>query len=270
MRKALLLYLFLLHGAALYGAFETKPISARGAALGGLCSVPPRDCWSLFGSPVAASALSSAGFSFSPGLFGFPDLMVVGASALHSFGRWGLGCSAMGFGGDLYREMKLSPAIGYQLSESASAGLAIDLYHLHIRNYGAATSAGLSLGATFQMSEGLEVSMSATNVTGTTIGGCEEKLPRQLALGLACIPASGLVVAVEGHKEDGMPASLALASEYCLLSSFLLRVGISNEMTGLTAGAGVVAGNIQIDYGCQWHRELGLTHVVSITLGNQR
>lgn len=268
-RKAIAICLVLLQNASMFGAFEPRAFGARSIGLGSLCGGSRYDCWSLFANPAAAAVgLASVGCSFSPGLFGLRDLRVVGASALLRSGGWGLGAALSCLGGELYRETQIFGVVGRRFTENAAAGFLVQLYHLRIEGYGSALAAGVSLGTICRITESLDLSLHASNITGATIGECREELPQQLVAALSLDPFHDLRVVLEGRKESGMPANISLGGEYRLVPSFLLRLGMSDESTGLTGGAGVCVGSLRLDYGFHWHRELGLTHALSIMLGS--
>jgi hypothetical protein len=266
-RNAIAICLVLLQSASLFGAFEPRAFGGRSIALGSLCGGSRYDCWSLFANPAAAAVgLPSLGCSFSPGLFGLRDLRVVGASALLQSGGWGFGPAVSCLGGELYREIQVFGDVGKHLSENAAAGFSVQLYHLRIEGYGSALAAGISLGTICRITESLDLALHASNITGATIGECKEELPQNLVAALSLAPIPDLIVVLEGRKESGMPASIALGGECRVVPSFFLRLGMSDESTGLTGGAGVSVGSLHLDYGFHWHRELGLTHALSITL----
>lgn len=260
--------LLILHAFPLIAAFEPKPVGGRNVSLGGVIVGNCGECWDIFGNPSCALGRPSAGFWFSPGFFGLRELMAVGAAAIFPLGGWGAGCSLMRFGQDLYCETQMSTALAARLRESTTLGLSLQIYHLSIKGYGSAWSAGLSIGATARLSRAVGVQCSALNLTGASIGACREPLPQQLSFGAVTFPDSCICVVLECRKESKMPTAVILGGEYMVFPDVFFRAGASTETPGINSGLGLRIGTVTLDYAIQWHRQLGITHSVSICLGS--
>lgn len=260
--------ILILHSFPLLAAFEPKPAGGRNVSLGGVIVGNSGECWDVFGNPSCALGQPSAGFWFSPGFFGLRELMAVGVATVVPLGGWGVGASLIRFGQDLYCETQASTAVAARLRENTSLGLSIQFYHLSIKGYGSAWSAGLSFGATARIASAVGVQCSALNLTGASIGACREPLPQQISFGAVTFPDSCLCVVLECRKESRMPAAVTLGGEYMVFPDVFLRAGASTETPGISSGLGLRIGTITLDYAVQWHRQLGITHSVSICLGS--
>jgi hypothetical protein len=258
--------LFVLSSLA-HAAFEPKPLDARSAALGGVLG-SSRDCWGVFGNPSALALLhrSSCGFSHTPGIFELKELKASAAAFALPLRGGGAGAGLSVFGGDLYGELTGALGAALRVSEGSTLGASIAIYHLRIRNYGSATSPALSLGAGLVLSSLLTTFVNITNLTGATIGSCHERIPRQIALSLVGSITSSLSLLGELRKESTVPASVVLACQYSLGENLTLRGGASSEYVGASGGIEVGIGEISAGYACQWHRELGFTHTITMLL----
>jgi hypothetical protein len=258
--------ILILQGFPLLAAFEPKPAGGRNVSLGGVIVANCGECWDLFGNPSCAVGPPSAGFWFSPGLFGLPELMAVGAAAVVPLGKWGAGCSLIRFGGDLYCETEATAAVAARVHDNTSLGFSLQLYHLKIEKYGSAWSAGLSVGVSARLSSAVGVQCGASNITGASIGACREPLPQEISFGAVTFPDSSLCVVLECRKESRMPTAVTLGAEYRVFCAVSVRAGMSTETPGVSSGLGLRIGSILLDYAIQWHHQLGITHSVSISL----
>ncbi|MEW6516768.1 MAG: PorV/PorQ family protein [candidate division FCPU426 bacterium] len=172
-----------------------------------------------------------------------------------------------------YHDLLLHVAYARPLGENVHAGLALKGFESQLQNYhslGCALDAGVRYQTPWP---GLALGASLLNLGGRSAFLSEaDSLPLQAAAGLAMRAESG----VHGFKfladysqvlvsaESGLAG---LGMEYSLLNSAFLRLGyrLNQDSGRLSAGAGLRAYGLGLDYAYQPFSELGLTHRLTLS-----
>ena len=250
------------------GAFERQPESVRACGMGGAGSAIAGNVWgalmnpaALAGMPVRIIAVSTA-----PSPFGLQELRRTACAYAEPFGRLTASVSALRYGYELYREVTLGAACGYDCGEGVRVGGTVTLNSVSIPGYGQGSCAGLDAGVLWQIVPGLQFGASALNWNAPSPGKSRESIPRTFQAGLAYAPPGGFLVACDIAEDPRFSAELRLGAELSVADLLFLRAGVSTDPSSCAAGVGVRILPLDIEYAFSRHQELGFTHRFGLSL----
>ncbi len=266
MGKAALLILALSCSTA-NAAFEHSPHGARAVGLAGATVAIEGDLWSAFVNPsclpVAGGTIVAA--EYFPALFGLPEIKrgAIVIDRTFPFGPMSISMSGLGF--DLYREMSVGVAAGYELNERIVLGIGVSLYSLSIQDYGSDQALGVDVGALVRLGAGICYGVSLHGVNRPAVGADEEPLPQTMTMGISASPIPAATLAVSAGKDSHYPFELSVGAEYCLENLLTLRLGVCHEPSTVAAGITVRTSLLCLDYAYSMHPDLGGTHCFSVS-----
>jgi len=127
-------------------------------------------------------------------------------------------------------------------------------------------------GCVLSMDAGVLVDVNGTLHAGAMVNnwnnprlGISEpfNLPGRITVGIGWNPTTEFVSALDIASETDYPVELHFGVEFRLTRLLLLRAGVQTQPTAFTTGFGVRTGRVFIDYGCQTHEYLNVTHQFS-------
>ncbi len=253
---------------ALWGAFEPSAQGGRAAGMQGAMVACTNDPWAAFHNPALLATVTepSLCLAFSPALFGLKEITRISFSGVEptTVGTFALSGSRFGFA--LYRELSAGLSYGTMLGESMAIGGSLFSEHLGIRNYGSAWTVVADLGAAFRINPWLTWGISVRNVSASTIGDASESLPEIMSTGFSSHPVREATISMDLVKDLRYPLEIRAGMEYVLLGLLSLRAGMATEPSCYSAGAGIRAGVVQLDYALGVHPVLGLSHQFSLSI----
>lgn len=263
MKRTILLLLFV-PSVALCG-FEQSHAGARAGGLGGAYVGVSRDVWGVFYNPAGLSYLKSTqvGIYYSPQPFGIPELAYGTASVVVPTGLGSFGVSFQRYGFELYREITGTLSYANTLFDIGVGGN-VHYHSLSIQNYGSATTMTLDLAAFVSVVQDIDWGIMVKNLTASTIGTSEEKLPQAFSTGFSYRPIEQLVLALDYEKETKFDATLHVGAEYRVIDAVFMRIGFSEIPSQYAGGIGLHYSQLTFDYAMTTHKELGLTHQFSL------
>jgi hypothetical protein len=266
MKRLLVLVLFFCPLQSPAG-FELVFPGARQNAVARTGAASADDAWALFYNPAGLASIRSfqCAFSYSPSAFSFPELAMTAAGLVIPLNGIGLGCGVRSFGYSLYRETSFSVAGGCSLPGLA-IGATLNLHTVAISGYGSAAVCGVDAGVLLELSGSLTCGAMIRNINAPSVGKGGEPLPQSLTAGVRWRPTAEISLAGECVSEEPFDVSGRVGCEAELGEYFKIRAGISDQPDEFTAGFGIGITVFQVDYALQSHRELGMTHVVTLTI----
>ncbi len=249
-------------------AFERQPESVRACGMGGAGSALPGNVWggvmnpaSLAGMTVRTIALSTA-----PAPFGLQELRRTACAYTEPLGRLTASVTGIRYGYELYREVTLGAACGYDCGEGVRVGATVTLNSVSIAGYGHGSCAGFDAGVLWQIVSGLQFGASAANWNAPSPGNSRENIPTIFQAGIVYTPLGGFLVACDIAEDPRFPAEVRLGAEFALADLLFLRAGVSTDPACCSAGVGVHFLPVEIDYAFSRHQELGFTHRFGLCL----
>lgn len=245
-------------------AFERLAIGARPAGMGGAYVALADDAEALFHNPAGMARIPGhmIGVSFSRP-FGLDDL---GAGSLAYVrpgpaGRCGISWNS--FGNRVYRENTCGLSAGGCVLDGLCLGATSKIHMLSISGYGSASSFDLDVGFIFRVSGRAQAGLSVLSLAGSG-QACP---PRQVAIGLRLRSSDELVLSAQIERETGGPILFRAGQEYRISGNGSIRCGMKTHPTELSGGVSICFNRQRIDYACVSHPVLGLTHILSLTIG---
>lgn len=255
-----------------YGAFDYPANGARNAALA---------------NSNAASMVSPDGFMINPAL-SVNNKSIYGSlnyyrlfnleSLTYSSGHFSfavkslhLGVGVQSFGGDLYRENKITLNSSKAIIESKLAlGLSVNIYNITVKNYDNINAFGLDVGFRFAISPKWGVAGIIENINQPKLNGYSEELPNRIQLGFEYQVAPQLISNISLQKDAWFSPAVLFGIEYSLSNSLDILSGFSSAANLPSGGIGLNIFSAQIHYSVQHHFELGPTHFVGIAYNPSR
>ena len=114
----------------------------------------------------------------------------------------------------------------------------------------------------------------ARNLNDGRLGVGKEGMSQTLIIGLACRPNSRVLLSIDllenisaGSWEGilgGYPLEIRLGQEFHLFEFLRIRTGVLDPPIQFSAGLGLKAGPLHLDYAWRSHQFLGGTHCISL------
>ncbi|GAB2775611.1 hypothetical protein HNQ93_002076 [Hymenobacter luteus] len=261
---------------------------ARSAGLGQIGVVLDGDVWSGANNVAALGSLRQLAVGFgAENRYLLPSLNTVAVAAAVPLGypapaapvaglpaavaapeapRYGvLGITAQRFGGKLYSEQRVGLGYGYRLG-TVQLGARVEVLQVSLEALGSRRVVAASLGGQADIiPRKLTFGATLYNLNQARLAAYQnERVPTVLRAGLAWRPSEKVLLLAETEKDVEQDADFKAGLEYQPLPVLALRAGLSSLTSQLTGGAGLRAGQFQIDYAAGWHEALGLSQQVSV------
>ncbi|MCB0834558.1 MAG: hypothetical protein KDC45_13915 [Bacteroidetes bacterium] len=263
MRVFIIFVILIGSSSGLHASFDTKkgakPL-AMGCAYVGLSG----SVESFYYNPAGLWLISyptASGFYSTP--YNLKELRTSTFGVAWPFASGTAGASVESYGFDLYRESTASVAWSGAIKQVVSFGVMVNYHHLAIKGGGDASTAGVDAGILLRPHEKIMVGFSARNINRPSIAG--DDLPQAASLGISFQALPNWVVTADLYKDIRFPSDVRVGSEYKIADRIMLRGGLASDPSRVSGGLGIDVGFGQIDYAFYTHRELGLTHAVSLT-----
>jgi hypothetical protein len=263
----LLIILTLVRVSLVYAAFEDLAVGSRYNAYAGACVALADDPEALYINPAGLSqinAYSATLFYARP--FGLKELAYGSLSAITPIRNFSVGIGIQNYGNSVYQENTFSFALARQLTQHCMIGATIRYAHLAIKKYGSTGALVLDTGLLLQLSPRWKWGISTRNLNHAAIGQDNEPLPQVFQTGISVKILDILQFNCDAYKDVRFPLDIRCGAEAQPLQSLLVRVGVGTEPTRLAAGMGLLLGKLRWDYAFYTHSDLGLTHLMSVSI----
>jgi len=247
--------------------------SLGGPAAGmGEAGVAQRDAWSVFynvgGLAWVKKTTLVAGYENH---FGFSEGLHTAGVGIVRPTRFGVGSlSVYRFGDALYSEDQIALGFGHHISQF-SFGLRLNGYQYHIETVGTRFTTAVDVGGIAKLSPELSFGMQITNLTQAKKSRfTEEKIPTRVQTGIDYRPTKTIRLVAEVEHQVHQKTNAKFGMEYTALKKISFRCGVQTAHFRQFFGLGLNHRLLQIDYALRTHRELGLSHQLSLAYKLER
>lgn len=219
--------------------------------------------------PASLAVINSNGFSFNGGvLFGMKHLGHEAGNLVLPFkvGTLGLGFST--FGNRLYSESQIIVGWGRLIHHRVRLGVGINYYSLSIRDYGSASSVGVTMAWHFQLGPKIFWGGILRNLNSPTIGIQKEALPQTIVSGLYFPLSESLSAQIEWEQDTFYDGGFKFGVRLKPLSWLALATGYAAGR--MTTGIGLQLKYVLFDYAFATHPQLGYSQWVGISIPLRR
>ncbi|WP_210516470.1 hypothetical protein [Hymenobacter terricola] len=173
---------------------------------------------------------------------------------------------AQRFGGTLYNETRLAAGYAYRFGQ-ISLGGRVDMLQVSIEGLGSRRVVLGTLGGQIEIvPQRLSFGASLYNLSQTKLASYQdERVPTVLKAGLAYRASSQVLLVVETEKDVERDANFKAGLEYRPVPVLVARLGLASLTEQASAGIGVVAGALQIDYAASFQQALGFSQHLSVS-----
>lgn len=246
-------------------AFEFQAVGARPGGLGDTFAGWAEGVEGVFWNPGAVAwgkGVSVTGGYERP--FGMAAMDAHAIGTVASAGSVAVGLGYLEYGFSLYRERTAGLTVGLRVASRLGLGLRIRRMQLSVA--GAANRAWtvFDLGARIVFGPKFILGLSTWNAGGQSV----DVLGQGGTAGAGFQVVPNLALLLDVRKESGRPTGVSAGVEYIPARRVMLRMGAGGRAERLSVGAGVIHRGLRIDYATLYHTVLGLSHRVSLTIGN--
>jgi hypothetical protein len=274
--KYILFVLFLISSVALSAIFDNYEPSARARAMGGAYAAVSDDAGGIFYNPAGIGLgvnNAQAGFSNLYNME-FSQLKTVAAiyTLPEKLGTVGIGVQNFDVS---FEDTNLIGEGTYTFAHSITLlndihshillGYTASLYHLQMLGYGSESAFGFGIGGLAVLHQRTKIGFFATNLNSPDMGKSDdEKLPKRLDAGISYTPYEGVTTSIDLKQDFSQATEIHGGVEARLFPMFALRVGVHNNPSVYSFGAGFNVQKIQMDYTYMIHDVLDATHHFSV------
>ena len=227
-----------------------------------------KDVFSLFNNVACLQHVNQRelGIYYSPSPFGLKELSnaFIAYTDSFSFGRLAVG--AMYYGFELYSEKKIVLGYANNIYDGLSAGIALNLHNVSIKNYGKDFAFYLNGGLSIRITDEIYWGFSLSNVNKATFGKEKDQIPSLIKTGLSYNPIGNLTISFAFKKETDYAEDFSFGIDYDIIEILSLRSGFSSRISKYSGGIGIHYSVFNLNYAFVYHNDLGFTHQTDLII----
>jgi hypothetical protein len=247
---------------------EIQPRGARSVGLGN-SSIVLQDIWSAFNNQaglIQIDGLAAGGYYRN--LFFVEGLSDQGLVLAYGKGKNAFALDVSNFGIDQFSENKIGLAYAMDLGEKLDMGVQLNYHSTRIGTDGEfkrnAVTAELSMLA--QLTKELQLGFKVFNPSQTKLSEYDdERIPTVMTIGGGYTFNEKVSLLSEVVKDIDLPAIIRAGVEYRVVPTIYLRGGVSTEPTLSSFGAGLILGQLDLDFAASYHHTLGYSTQISLS-----
>lgn len=268
MRKYLLAFLVMFCAQQVMAGGEIQPRGARSVGLGN-SSIVLQDIWSAFNNQAGLVKIDGlqAG-AYYRNMFFVDGLSDQGLVVAYGRGKNAFALDISNFGVDHFSENKVGLAYAMDLGEKLDMGVQLNYHSTRVGNEGSENRNSLTaeLSMLAQLSKELQLGFKVFNPSQTKLSDVEdERIPTVMTIGGGYSFNEKVSLVSEVVKDIDLPAIVRAGVEYRVVPTVYLRGGVSTEPTLSSFGAGVVLGQLDLDFAASYHHTLGYSTQISLS-----
>ncbi len=248
-----------------FASFGYRPPGPESLALSYSGAAGPVGVLSAFNNPALLPSMSAGMATSYRNYYGIRNLADVAIGAVFKFKGWPLALSAEQRGFNLYSETTLTIASAYRINKTVSVGVSIPVYALKIKNYGQASTVGITAAIHYKVFDNLQIAAIGGNLNMPTLGRANESVPVYGTLALAYSPTGNMDVYLDIYKEDIMPFEYRLGARFQISPVLHLLAGFREGINSYSAGMDVKVFSYHIQYGMEFHPRLNISHTFGLS-----
>lgn len=230
-----------------------------------------QDVFSLAGNQASLAGINgtSAGIYSEQRFIKENRFYAVAASLPTALGNFGMILNYAGFKN--FNEHKLGIAYGRKLSGKISIGVQFNYYGYRAPSYAPASALNFEAGAIIRLAANLNCGIHVYNPVAGRLGKSgNRKLAAAYKFGAGFDASENVFISAEAIKEEGRTVNVNAGILYRYKDRFFARIGLTGEISGGYAGAGVYFRSLRIDIAVNYHPQLGFSPGVMLTANLKR
>ena len=182
-------------------------------------------------------------------------------------GDYGFGLTATAFGNELYRENQLIGNLSHEFFDGQLAvGVNLRWNNLAVENYGTINVLGVDAGVQYQIQGGLLMGFAIRNINQPQLNNHAEELPVITQWGISFQPIERFDTYIALIKESWYPLSVRIGVLMRINSILGIHSGFNSNPSVPSFGFTLKRNWISVQYGLQYHFDLGGTHVWGLSI----
>ncbi len=266
MKTVYSLVFFIILMNPVFGAFDYPARGAKNAGLGNsdIASTTALDGFLMNPALSINSSVFYGALNYFQ-IFNLKDLRYANGIVSFPFKSVGIGLGVEDFGNELYSENQITLNISRLFyNEHLSVGLSLQYYHISVQNYGSSDALGVTVGVRYRALSNTQIAAVVENFNQPSLNGHSEEIPQRVQIGLQFKPVESLITYIKVQKDSWYKPATCLGLEYQLFHNLGIYSGYSTLATIPSFGIELNMFKIDINYGLQYHFDLGPTHFIGI------
>lgn len=256
-------FILLILASPLFGAFENTitDVNLMSTSESSVVSNQLPSAYLL--NPAVSSQVQNTQFSlFYSQPYGVPGLMSGAFISHFRSGRYGFGFTTTVLGNEIYRENQLVGNISREFFDGRLAiGVNLRWNLLSVENYGSLSVLGADAGLQYQLQSGVLMGFAVRNINQPQINNHAEQLPIISQWGMSFRLTDRFNTYIALSKDSWYPISVRIGVLMQINSILLLHSGFNSDPGIPSVGLTLKRQWISVQYGLQYHFDLGGTHV---------
>lgn len=246
-------------------AFEIKPQGVDNFSSGSSGIAVNNTAFAVFINPAITGLIYNSGINvFYRNFYGIKEINQISLAGHFHLFRLPVGAGISTFGNQLYRETELRAGTAIELLQQIHMGISCNLYYLDIQNYGSAMSLGFDFAFIKKINDFISAGFVLSNLNEPDIGNTGESIPARYSFGFAYQPLKNSVLSFDIVKEDNYNFDYRFGVRYNLNSWLTFMTGFCDLTNAFSAGIKVSNKDYNVNYGFQYHPDLGGSNSMSI------
>jgi hypothetical protein len=214
-------------------------------------------------NPAVSSQVQNNHFSlFYTQPYGVPGLMSGAFISHYRSGRYGFGFTTTVLGNEIYRENQLVGNISREFFDRRLAvGVNLRWNLLSVENYGSLSVLGVDAGLQYQLQRGILMGFAVRNINHPQLTDHAEQLPIVTQWGMSFQLTDRFDTYIALSKDSWYPLSVRIGVLMRINSILLVHSGFNSNPAIPSFGLTLKHHWISVQYGLQYHFDLGGTHV---------
>ncbi len=260
-----LLILLVFDASALLAAFEPKGFGATHLALSGAGRAQEAAPFSVFLNPAALPADKALQLNlYYRNFYGLKELNQLALEAQTRVHGLPVAVGISRYGNALYAESELRVGTAYELFNGLSAGLSVNGYFVSLSGYGNSAAAGLCAALRYRIISNLDMAFVINNLNEPVLGEAKEPLPMLTALSVALRPEAHTELFIDLVQEEQTAPDWRIGLTFRPVRWLQLLTGFKSNVHAVSAGLSIFKGALRMDYGLEYHLDLGVSNAMSV------
>jgi len=250
-----------------YGAFEVFSQDPFNRGLSSSTIASNKHFSAFLLNPATTTLLKNVNIGlvyFKP--YSISELNAGGLVSNFKIKNFGAGVSISTFGNSLYQENRLTLNLSRGLIQKRVCfGVNVNLYNISIEDYPGLNTVGIDLGLLYIANESFQIGFSIENINQPALTNRMEEIPIIARWGIAYKLNDKIQSYVSIEKDSWFAPNFSFGIDFQTGGILAIQTGYQTYPSVPSIGFILRKNWIHIQYGFQYHFELGPTHLWGIT-----
>lgn len=169
------------------------------------------------------------------------------------------------FGTSNYKEQEIRLSSAWHFSPTFAMGGSVNLYFLHIKNYGNQFTVGTTVSLFYRLLPYLNFASVVGNLNEPKLSNERGAIPLYFTMGFEIIPSSAISVSVDIFKDNQFDFAFRYGLRYTINRLLKFFVGFRQQVHTFASGIQLNCNFFHFNYSFEFHPELGMSNAFEVT-----